>query len=640
LTTYSDTGGAKIKSKPIILFGFVFLVLISSITSALTQDAYQLYFSLRNGILQYHGVEQVNTSRINIERNIGDWHIQIFDNKKNVIFQKRMTDPRIVHYDNILEDGSFSGGVYLNNDISFSLYTPIIENMAEIRIIKKPIARNNREGIQNVLTNTPENYIEVLGECSIDLSLSYIHNLALPTQNVLKIQKIVDNGPDENRIVILIFPYEYEENEIGKFHNEVYGLLFGFQLYRDWYEEGLFALSPIKEFSQIFNVYSVDIVNYQNESQSSFSLDEFFKNYFHSLPDIYCGFDQDLKYAGLGGGRSVTLHSYFARGNVFSHELGHTDLGGHLTDEYDHLGTDSDNCNDPPPEPATWPNVITYRKRASIPWKDWILSSTPIPTPESTLYNDIVGAFEGARHYKCHYFRPQLFCRMKSPIYDFCKVCREYFTINILTNYIDFFTTTFTNASGSIDLNVESSLNFEVDFDNIIFSSLNNPKLVWLQDGVELHQFQGDKNLNINADSLASGPHSIEVKVLGDWHGIEGYIKKDFVLQWNSFQFPIFWILYPPANFSVNRVQNRSLSQEEYIDLLSWEVNQRNENSNIEKYRIYTINQGKKNKLVDLKSNEFEYKIRFLKKDTAYTYAISSVDSEGREGFLQQVSIK
>jgi len=89
-------------------------------------------------------------------------------------------------------------------------------------------------------------------------------------------------------------------------------------------------------------------------------------------------------------------------------------------------------------------------------------------------------------------------------------------------------------------------------------------------------------------------------------------------------------IIYPPLNFTGRKELNRSLSQAEYINVLSWQANPNNENT--VKYRIYLVEGGIQSLLVELDANTFEYQHRNVEGGKQYTYAIAAVNDEDREG--------
>ena len=89
-------------------------------------------------------------------------------------------------------------------------------------------------------------------------------------------------------------------------------------------------------------------------------------------------------------------------------------------------------------------------------------------------------------------------------------------------------------------------------------------------------------------------------------------------------------IIYPPSNFTGQKVLNRSLSQAEYINVLNWQADPNN--VNIVKYRIYQIEGESRNLLAELSANTFNYWHRRVGKDRQYTYTICAVNDEDREG--------
>ncbi len=118
-------------------------------------------------------------------------------------------------------------------------------------------------------------------------------------------------------------------------------------------------------------------------------------------------------------------------------------------------------------------------------------------------------------------------------------------------------------------------------------------------------------------------------------------------------------IIYPPLSFIGEKNLNRSLSQAEYINVLTWQANPNNED--IVKYRIYILNGTQEEKkqndgiklkslalfnirqknskvlngqslLVELDASTLKYWHRGVEKDRSYNYAVVAVNSNGREG--------
>jgi hypothetical protein len=89
-------------------------------------------------------------------------------------------------------------------------------------------------------------------------------------------------------------------------------------------------------------------------------------------------------------------------------------------------------------------------------------------------------------------------------------------------------------------------------------------------------------------------------------------------------------IIYAPLNARGQKVLNRSLSQAEYINVLTWEANPNNEG--IMNYRIYLVGEGQKTLLTTSDSGGFKYWHRKVDKSKQYTYWIVAVNSSSREG--------
>lgn len=97
-------------------------------------------------------------------------------------------------------------------------------------------------------------------------------------------------------------------------------------------------------------------------------------------------------------------------------------------------------------------------------------------------------------------------------------------------------------------------------------------------------------------------------------------------------------VIYAPSNARGVKVLNRSLSQAEYINILTWEANP--DNADIINYRIYRVEGPQKTMLTYVESNVFEYRERRVEKDKAYTYWIIAVNAEWREGAPAEVVIQ
>lgn len=96
--------------------------------------------------------------------------------------------------------------------------------------------------------------------------------------------------------------------------------------------------------------------------------------------------------------------------------------------------------------------------------------------------------------------------------------------------------------------------------------------------------------------------------------------------------------IYPPANFQGQKVFNRSLSQAEYLNVLTWKAN--GNNVNTVKYKIYLVEGENKSLLVELNANTFQYLHRRVEKNMQYRYAIHAVNDENREGDPTYITVQ
>ncbi len=87
--------------------------------------------------------------------------------------------------------------------------------------------------------------------------------------------------------------------------------------------------------------------------------------------------------------------------------------------------------------------------------------------------------------------------------------------------------------------------------------------------------------------------------------------------------------IFPPTNFRGEKKTNRSLSQQEFINVLTWEANP--DNRFILGYRIYLIEDGRITLLTEVKTQTREYLHRRVEKDNVYRYGLTAVDRYGRE---------
>jgi CubicO group peptidase (beta-lactamase class C family) len=103
---------------------------------------------------------------------------------------------------------------------------------------------------------------------------------------------------------------------------------------------------------------------------------------------------------------------------------------------------------------------------------------------------------------------------------------------------------------------------------------------------------------------------------------------------------------YFPLDFKVQRVENHSLLQSEFIDVLTWTDNSRNQEVNIVKYRVYRVS-GENAETRELVAeidplaagSGYRYWVRRVPKYAQYVYGITSVTADNKESSLSKVMV-
>lgn len=94
-----------------------------------------------------------------------------------------------------------------------------------------------------------------------------------------------------------------------------------------------------------------------------------------------------------------------------------------------------------------------------------------------------------------------------------------------------------------------------------------------------------------------------------------------------------------PSNFSGRKVLNRSLSQAEYINVLSWEANTKNTGLSVAGYRIYLVGSASRDLIEETGADTFAFQHRGVARAEEYLYDIVAVLTDGREGKASSVIV-
>jgi hypothetical protein len=257
---------------------------------------------------------------------------------------------------------------------------------------------------------------------------------------------LVSNGPPSERYDITFVPDGYTEADLPAFRAHVRASV-----------AALKATSPFKEYWSYLNIHRVDVASPGGGLRGGRGGPGALGSH---LPPagkygvLPAGDDGKVrKAAGRAPGadatvvlcqeafRSVALDGYtlvstwedrYPRTVV--HELGH--VIGKLLDEYeenDRSKWDFIYANDWVEGVQRWTgwgaNVTTHRRPDDIPWRRWIPTGTPLPTPEGSGHR--VGLYEGALHMSRYWHRPSETCLMRDSTQPFCPVCREQLVLSL-----------------------------------------------------------------------------------------------------------------------------------------------------------------------------------------------------------------
>ncbi len=251
--------------------------------------------------------------------------------------------------------------------------------------------------------------------------------------DVPTIQKPLDNGDDANRFVWVILAEGYTELEFDTFQDDASRII-----------DTFFSVSPFKEYASLNNVYTVFLASEESGADHpadgiyvDTALDASFGamgiarlltvddakafSAASAVPqfDVVFALVNDEEYGGSGGS-VIVVSAHESSPEIALHEAGH--VIARLADEYE-----TPYPGYPPGDHE--PNVTFKTKRDTIPWKRWIDTNTPLPTPKTEFQS--IGLFEGARYLSEEIFRPRHTCKMRQLNQPFCEICKEALVLNM-----------------------------------------------------------------------------------------------------------------------------------------------------------------------------------------------------------------
>ena len=259
---------------------------------------------------------------------------------------------------------------------------------------------------------------------------------------------VLYSGDPSVKVDIVIIPDGYTADEMETFRSDC-----------DEFAGYLFNSSPFKENKNKFNIRGINAPSEEsgtdipaedlwkktlvNSTFYTFDLERYLMTTDNkTLRNVAANVPYDQIYILVnsnkyGGGSIYNLYSVCVNDNqaeefVFVHEFGHGFAS--LADEYFTSDVAYQDFYSLDVEPLD-PNLTTLVNFDSK-WKDMVEDGTPIPTPSTEEYKDVLGAFEGGGYVEKGVYRPKEDCTMKSIVVDnFCPVCKR-----AIVQMIDFYT--------------------------------------------------------------------------------------------------------------------------------------------------------------------------------------------------------
>jgi hypothetical protein len=136
----------------------------------------------------------------------------------------------------------------------------------------------------------------------------------------------------------------------------------------------------------------------------------------------------DTTYGGSVG-TVATASSHPAAAQIMQHEYGHSFTK--LADEYECGSSGPPGCSDAGEQETCEVNVTDVPAREQVKWAPWISDTVPIPTPEETAFDGVVGLFEGARYVSTGMYRSGFQCAMRAFNAPFCQVPSQAYVLRL-----------------------------------------------------------------------------------------------------------------------------------------------------------------------------------------------------------------
>lgn len=362
------------------------------------------------------GAEQGNFSArpaIKATQGSNNLHLIGLDKNGKQLFTYSTHDPRILRAESF---DPITGKIESVRDVFFK------HQQFEVQIPNHPALASLEIGTlsQGKTTLTAANRLGLISIDQVSRLLNKKQAKTLLASSVAGSELLINNGPSEKRLDIVIMGDGYTSAEMAKWRSDAQKVV-----------TGLMADPLFAENSSAFNVRRVDVVSAQsgiddppygiyrntalNATMACSGIDRLVcadSNLAYNAAaqvtsadgrDVILVVGNTTRYGG-GGGYIATMTMHSAATELALHELGHTLFG--LADEYDY-----GSCYGG--EPSA-PNVTRQTQRAYIKWGAQITGQTPIPTPVNRYTPGTVGLFQGGNYCTTGVYRPTENSKMRN----------------------------------------------------------------------------------------------------------------------------------------------------------------------------------------------------------------------------------
>lgn len=375
----------------------------------------------------------------------GSAQLQLLDQNKDILFEKSVQSFKEAHQKlgfEIIKQGDPMQIAMLDHFFDDQIVDVKIPATAQSQFLR--VLEKNFSEVSKPATTAPN-----MLELSLKDFKPETTELALPNFQNAIVTPLHFSGSQKNRLNIAILADGYLQEDLDQFGKESKELT-----------EHLLEQSPFKEYKDYLNLWSIFIPSKERGAKCDDGKNENRKNVFGSVFPVACinavfgtsysdrapmqtngrairaalnlvGDDIEVEPFILinskkSGGAAIlwATQTNVVRPSIFPHELGHS--FGNLADEY---VADSDLCY--------WfnlfkPNIsLAGNSRQDVKWNQWIQQDTPIPTPDTNVFAQITGLFQGASNCPTVFYRPARTCKMKESHRSYCAICKEQLVLRL-----------------------------------------------------------------------------------------------------------------------------------------------------------------------------------------------------------------